>query len=72
MVPFWLGGMALWAIAGLVLLGFWSTLEAHGRGHWLAVCVAGLIVGVPGLALMMLHDARRRRRRSTVERPRNS
>jgi hypothetical protein len=66
MVPFAVGGMAAWAVAGLVLLGFRSTLAAHGHEEWLRICLAGFLLGLPGLALMLRHDANRRRRRAAV------
>ena len=64
MVPFALIGMAVWLVLALVSLIFRSTLEAHGNGDWLGICVAGFLLGIPGLLLMMGHDARRRRRRA--------
>jgi hypothetical protein len=64
MVPFALAGMAVWAVVGLVLLGFRTTLEAHGHGEWLTICLAGFLVGLPGLATMAVHDRNRRRRRA--------
>ena len=66
MVPFALGGMAVWALLGLILLPFRSTLDAHGHGSWIAICVAGFLVGLPGLALMLVHDRNRRRRRAAA------
>jgi hypothetical protein len=62
MVPFALAGIAIWAVVGLVLLAFRDTLEAHGHGNWLAICLAGFLWGFPGLAVMIRHDANRRRR----------
>jgi predicted membrane protein len=64
MVPFALIGMAVWLVLALVSLIFRSTLEANGHGDWLGICVAGFLLGIPGLLLMMGHDARRRRRRA--------
>jgi hypothetical protein len=64
MVPFALAGMALWAVAGLAMLPFRDTLQAHGHGNWLAICLAGFLWGFPGLAVMMRHDANRRRRQA--------
>ena len=58
MVPFALAGMAAFAIAGVVLL------LAGGRSEWLWTCVAGVLVGIPGLLTMLRHDAHRRRRRA--------
>jgi hypothetical protein len=69
MVPFALGGMAVWAILGLVLLAFRSTLDAHGHDEWLTICLAGFLVGLPGLAMMIVHDRNRRRRRAAANRP---
>ena len=57
MVPFAVGGMVAWALAGLVLL------LAHGESRWLWTCLAGLLFGIPGLLVMLRHDANRRRRR---------
>ena len=58
MVPFALAGMAAFAIAGVVLL------LAGARHEWLWTCVAGVLVGIPGLLTMLRHDANRRRRRA--------
>lgn len=64
MVPFALAGLALWAVAGLVLLLFRDWLTEHGHTNWLWICLAGFLVGLPGLAVMIRHDANRRRRRA--------
>jgi hypothetical protein len=64
MVPFAVGGIVAWAIAGLVLLGFRGTLAEHGHESWLSICLAGFLIGFPGLAVMLKHDANRRRRRA--------
>jgi Protein of unknown function (DUF2530) len=64
MVPFAVGGIVIWAVVGLTLLPFRGTLEAHGHGNWLAICLAGFLWGFPGLAVMIRHDANRRRRRA--------
>jgi hypothetical protein len=58
MVPFALAGMAAFAVAGVVLL------LAGGRGEWLWTCLAGVLLGIPGLLTMLRHDANRRRRRA--------
>lgn len=63
MVPFALGGMIGFAVAGLVLLLFRDTLAAHGHTDWLWICVAGFLLGFPGTATMIVHDRNRRRRR---------
>jgi hypothetical protein len=62
MVPFAIGGIVLWAVVGLALLPFRDTLEANGHGDWLPICLAGFLWGFPGLAVMIKHDANRRRR----------
>ena len=66
MVPFAVGGIVAWAVAGLVLLLF-------GAGSdWLWICLAGFLLGFPGLAVMIRHDANRRRRRGLApSRPRS-
>jgi hypothetical protein len=64
MVPFVAGGMIIWAVVGLTLLPFRAELAAHGHGGWLHICLAGFLVGLPGLGLMIVHDANRRRRRA--------
>jgi hypothetical protein len=58
MVPFAVGGMAAFAVAGLVVL------LAHGPRDWWWICVAGFLLGIPGLLTMLSHDANRRRRRA--------
>lgn len=65
MVPFAVGGMAVWAVAGLVLLAFRHRLAADGHTDWLWICLAGFLLGLPGLATMLVHDANRRRRART-------
>jgi hypothetical protein len=64
MVPFALAGMGVWAVVGLIFLAIRPTLAAHGHENWIWICVAGFLLGVPGLALMLVRDARRRRRRA--------
>jgi hypothetical protein len=58
MVPFALAGIAAFAVAGVVLL------LAGGRREWLWTCLAGVLLGIPGLLTMLRHDANRRRRRA--------
>lgn len=70
MVPFVLGGMATWALAGLVLLLVRDRLERHGHTNWLWICVAGFLLGLPGLVIMVRHDAQRRTRMRRPEVPR--
>lgn len=65
MVPFALAGLALWAVVGLTLLLFFRDwLTQNGHENWLHICLAGFLVGLPGLATMLRHDAHRRRRRA--------
>jgi hypothetical protein len=64
MLPFAIGGMLVWAVAGLVLLLAREWLDRHGHTNWLWICLAGFLLGLPGLAVMLRHDANRRRRRS--------
>jgi hypothetical protein len=64
MVPFVAGGLIVWAVLGLILLANRSAMVAQGRGGWLSICLAGFLVGLPGLALMIVHDRNRRRRRA--------
>ncbi|MFI6762750.1 DUF2530 domain-containing protein [Micromonospora sp. NPDC050417] len=65
MVPFAVGGIVIWAVVGLVLLIFFRDwLTEHGHQDWLWTCLAGFLVGFPGLAVMLRHDANRRRRRA--------
>jgi hypothetical protein len=64
MVPFALGGTALWGIAALVMLPMRDRLHAAGHGSWLSICLAGFLLGLVGLAVMIRHDANRRKRRA--------
>ncbi|HEX5202028.1 DUF2530 domain-containing protein [Paractinoplanes rhizophilus] len=58
MVPFAIAGLAAFAIAGLVI---WL---ASGPDSWLDTCIAGFLVGIPGLITMIIHDRNRKRRRA--------
>jgi type II secretory pathway component PulF len=58
MVPFAVGGTIAWAVAGLILLPW-----RHSHPSWLWICVAGVVMGFVGIAIMVRHDANRRRRR---------
>ncbi len=69
MVPFALGGMALWLVVGLILLLFRHTLSAHGHTDWLWICLAGFLLGFPGWFVVGRHDRRRRQRRASEVRP---
>jgi Protein of unknown function (DUF2530) len=62
MVPFAVAGLAVWTVVGLVLLLMRDWLVEHDRLDWLWTCLAGFLLGLPGLAVMIRHDARRRRR----------
>ncbi|MEV0394501.1 DUF2530 domain-containing protein [Polymorphospora rubra] len=67
MVPFAVAGIVAWAVAGLILLVFFrGWLAEQGHTDWLWVCLAGFLMGFPGLAVMMKHDANRRRRRAAA------
>jgi uncharacterized membrane protein (DUF4010 family) len=63
MTPFAVGGIVAWAVAGLALLPLRGWLDAHGHQSWLKICLAGFLFGFLGLAVMLRHDANRRRRR---------
>jgi hypothetical protein len=63
MVPFAVGGIALWLIAVLIMLPFRDELAAHGHGSWFGIAIAGAVWGIPGLSFMVVHDVNRRRRR---------
>jgi hypothetical protein len=60
MVPFAVGGLALFAVAALIV---WL---ADGPDRWLEICVAGFLVGIPGLITMIVHDRHRKRRRQVT------
>jgi hypothetical protein len=64
MVPFAVGGIAIWVIVGLVLLVNRDALAEQGREGWLTICLAGALLGLPGLATMVIHDRNRARRRA--------
>jgi ABC-type nickel/cobalt efflux system permease component RcnA len=68
MVPFVLGGMAVWLLLALVCLIFRDTLAAQGREQWLTICLSGFLVAIPGLGLMIVHDVNRRRRLASRDR----
>jgi hypothetical protein len=53
MSPLALGGIAVWAVVGLVL---WI---AGAPDSWVWICVAGFLMGFPGWAFMRRHDRRR-------------
>lgn len=64
MAPFAAGGIMLWAVAGLVLLAARTWFDAAVPARWLWICLAGVLLGFVGLAVMIRHDAHRRRRRA--------
>jgi Protein of unknown function (DUF2530) len=64
-VPFAIGGIVLWLIAGLILLLFRDTLSAHGHTDWLWICLAGALWGLPGWYVMFRHDRRRAAQRAS-------
>ena len=64
MLPFAIGGTALWALIGLALLPFRHDLATRGHGWWLRICLAGVLWGFVGTAAMIRRDANRRRRRA--------
>jgi uncharacterized protein DUF2530 len=59
MVPFAVGGIVLWVIAGLILL------VVDAPHSWRGICVAGALWGLPGLATMLVHDRNRKRRHAS-------
>lgn len=58
MIPFAVAGMAGFAIAFVIV---WLTGGPH---DWLEICVAGFLLGIPGLITMIVHDRNRRHRRA--------
>jgi membrane protein DedA with SNARE-associated domain len=66
MVPFAVAGIVIWALVGLVLLIFFRDwLADNDHTDWLWTCLAGFLLGFLGLAVMLRHDANRRRRRQS-------
>jgi Protein of unknown function (DUF2530) len=66
MLPFAIGGTVLWAVAFLVLLPFHGWLSEHDHTDWLWTCVAGVIGGFVGIAVMIRHDGNRKARRTAA------
>nr|WP_018351824.1 DUF2530 domain-containing protein [Longispora albida] len=55
--PFAVAGIALWAVA-------WVAVKAFGGSEvWGQICLAGVLVGIPGLLTMIVHDRGRRNRK---------
>ena len=48
-------GTAMWFIAFVVLLPFWSRLGRHDHRIWLWTCLAGGLLGLLGLAVLARH-----------------
>jgi hypothetical protein len=48
-------GTALWFVAFVVLLPFYSALGRHHHRIWLWTCLAGWILGLLGYAIMRRH-----------------
>jgi len=66
MVPFAVGGMVLWAVVGLGLLPLHGWLSRNGHTNWLSICLAGFLLGIPGLIMMIIHDRNRKIRRAAA------
>jgi hypothetical protein len=64
MVPFAVGGIIAWAVAGLALLPFRDWLDRHHHTNWLWTCLAGFLLGFVGLAMMIRRDRRRHPRKA--------
>lgn len=62
MTPFAIAGLAVFALVGLALLTQRDWLTENDREHWLWICLAGFLWGLPGLATMIVHDRHRRTR----------
>lgn len=54
-------GLALWAIAAVVLLIFMKPLLASGHGWWLWTCIGGIGIGFGGLVYTHRREQRQRR-----------
>jgi hypothetical protein len=62
LLPYALAGMAVWALAGLVLLLAHDWLVETGRESWLWIVAGGLVWGVPGTLFMLRRDRRKKAR----------
>lgn len=60
-------GLGLWALAGVVLLIGRDALAERGSQWWLAVCGAGLLIGLLQLAFFSRRRARIRAREARVD-----
>lgn len=61
MVPFAVGGIAIWALLGI-------GLYATGHTGWAQICLAGVLWGIVGLLVMIKHDTGRASRASRLSR----
>jgi hypothetical protein len=59
-VPFAIGGMIVWLIAWLIAY----LVFRDDHPSWPSICIAGFLLGFPGLAIMIVHDRHRRERRN--------
>ncbi|MCW2604116.1 MAG: integral rane protein [Pseudonocardiales bacterium] len=48
-------GTALWAVAFVVLLPFWSRLSDAGNLFWLWTCLCGTALGLLGIIVIRRH-----------------
>ncbi len=42
-------GTGIWSVATLIMVLMRDQLEASGRGHWIAIGVCGIILGLLGM-----------------------
>ncbi|GAA3512917.1 DUF2530 domain-containing protein [Actinocatenispora rupis] len=64
-VPVVLTGIALWVVAGLILLLRHAQFARAGHGWWLWTCVAGIVIGFA----LIGYEVHRRARRRSAEKP---
>jgi hypothetical protein len=67
MLPFAVGGTALWLVLGVVFAFMRSTLAAHGHESWISISFTGAALGVVGILVMAVHDRNRARRKIADE-----
>ena len=53
-------GLAIFAVATIILLPFYGWLGEHGHRIWLWTCIAGIGVGLFGFAVSHRHKLRGR------------
>lgn len=63
-LPFAIGGMIAWAIAWVVV--FFAFRDEHPS--WPGICIAGFVLGFPGVLVMSIHDRNQRGRRGAPSR----